>query len=983
MSSDRWRQVEDLCHAALERPAEERRPFLVEACAGDEVLLREVESLLAQESSAEAFMSVPAAALAGSTGFEQPRAALVGARFGSYTIRSLLGVGGMGEVYRAHDDTLGREVAIKLLSPSFTAEPERRARFEREARMLATLNHPHIGAIYGVEEADGVRGLVLELVEGATLAERIEASARTAGSSPSGLAMTEALTIARQIVDALEAAHEKGIVHRDLKPANIKINPDGVVKVLDFGLAKVTDPDSSVPDLSQSRAGAIFGTAAYMSPEQARGHNVDKRADIWAFGCVLFEMLTGRVAFAGETTSDTIAKILERDPDWAGLPAVTPARIQQLLRRCLAKDQKQRLRDIGDVRLEMDSADDALLLPSVSDATMASGRVSAGGGSSWFPVKGRFGHGVAKTAPTWQPWLALAALLSAVVVWEVRRPPIIQENPLAGAHFSRFTGWDGMEGGAEISPDGKFVAFTADRDGELDLWVKQVGTGDFLNLTKNIPPLVLSGTGIIRAFGFNGDGSEIWFVEGDNAGAPKGLVPVTGGPPRPFLGKGTAAPSWSADDTRLAYFTNGDGDPFSIADRTGADPRPLMVDTPKGFFAKGEHNHNPVWSPDDRWIYFAHGADADEEMNVWRVRPSGGTPEQLTALRSAANHLAVIDQHTVLYVAFAEDGSGPWLWSLDVETKATRRVISGVEHYSSVSASRDGRHVVATLSNPTAGLWRVPLLLDRQAEDGDVQQYPLPSERALSPRFGGTSLFYLSQGSGDVLRRVQGRNSSEVWKGASDSLSEPPAVSRDGTRVAIIVRQQGKLRLSMMSADGTNARTLAPSITIQSSEGHHGSADWSPDGVSIVAAGSDEQGPGLFLIPVDGRAPHRLVSGQVVNPVWSPRGDLIVYGGPMVGGRVPLLGVKPDSTPVELPDVRTGRGGGHRFLPDGTGLVYVPYPPSRDFWVLDFATKKTRQLTHLGDHGKFSAFDITPDGKEIVFDRVRNNSDIVLIDLPK
>src|SRR6476620_8774025 len=408
MSSDRWRQVEDLCHAALACRAEERRPFLVKACEGDEGLLREVESLIAQESSAEAFMSVPAAALAGSAGLDQPRAALVGARFGSYTIRSLLGVGGMGEVYRAHDDTLGREVAIKLLSPAFTAEPERRARFEREARMLATLNHPHIGAIYGVEEVEGVRGLVLELVEGETLAERIAASARTAGSNPPGLPMTQALTIARQIVDALEAAHEKGIVHRDLKPANIKITPDGVAKVLDFGLAKVASPDTSGSDLSHSRAGAIFGTAAYMSPEQARGHNVDKRTDVWAFGCVLFEMLTRRVAFAGETASDTIAKILEREPDWSVLPAATPARIRQLLVRCLVKDRKQRLRDIGDVRIEMDSADD--VLPSVSDETLVS-------------------SARAKTGTTWLPWIALAALVAGVAVWEARRAPIVQESP--------------------------------------------------------------------------------------------------------------------------------------------------------------------------------------------------------------------------------------------------------------------------------------------------------------------------------------------------------------------------------------------------------------------------------------------------------------------------------------------------------------------------------------------------------------------------
>jgi Tol biopolymer transport system component len=367
---------------------------------------------------------------------------------------------------------------------------------------------------------------------------------------------------------------------------------------------------------------------------------------------------------------------------------------------------------------------------------------------------------------------------------------------------------------------------------------------------------------------------------------------------------------------------------------------------------------------------------------VWRVRPSGGTPEQLTALRAAANLLAPIDPRTLLYVARAEDGSGPWLWSLDVETKVTRRVTSGLEHYSSVSASRDGRRVVATLTSPTASLWRVPLL-DRQAEDRDVQPYALPSTRALSPRFGATSLFYLSgQGAGDGLWRFQDGNPSEVWKAANDSLSEPPAVSPDGTRVAIIVRQEGKLRLSIMSGDGTNARTLAPSMTILSSGGH-GSADWSPDGMWIVAAGTDVHGSGLFKIPVDGRAPVRLISGEVVNPVWSPDGTLIAYGGPVVGGQVPLLGVRPDGTRVELSDVRTGLGGAHRFLRDGSGLVYSPRSQPRDFWLLDLATNKTRPLTHLSDKGTLRAFDITPDGKEIVFDRSRENSDIVLIDLPK
>ena len=353
---------------------------------------------------------------------------------------------------------------------------------------------------------------------------------------------------------------------------------------------------------------------------------------------------------------------------------------------------------------------------------------------------------------------------------------------------------------------------------------------------------------------------------------------------------------------------------------------------------------------------------------------AAGGGESIRATRSTV---------TLLYIARADDGSGPWLWSLDVETKVSRRVISGLENYTSVSTSRDGRRVATTRSTTTASLWQVPLL-NRQADDGDVRPYGVPSVRALAPRFGGTSLFYLSgQSGGDGLWRVEDGNPSEVWTAANNSLTEPAAVSADGTRVAIIVRQGAQLRLLIMSGDGTNPQTLAPSITIDTSLGR-GSADWSPDGTWIVVAGADSKGSGLFKIPADGGPAVRLVSGQFVNPAWSPRGNLIVYGGPAVGGRVPLLAVRPDDgTRVDLPEVQTALGGGHRFLPDGTGLVYVPFSQPRNFWLLDFASNKTHALTRLSNRGRIQAFDITPDGKAIVFDRIRQNSDIVLIDLPK
>jgi hypothetical protein len=274
-----------------------------------------------------------------------------GARFGPYEVLNPLGSGGMGEVHRARDTRLRRDVALKVLPEPFAADPDRLARFSREAQVLASLNHPHIGAIYGLEECEGVRALVLELVEGLTLADRIAQAV---------IPLDEALLIARQIAEALEAAHEQGIIHRDLKPSNIKLRPGGMVKVLDFGLAKVTQraavrgdqsPTITSPDVTG--VGVVLGTAAYMSPEQARGRVVDQRTDIWAFGCVLYEMLTGQRAFTGETVTDTLVAVVEHEPDWTALPSSTPAAMQRLLRRCLEKDPNRRPRDSGEARLDL------------------------------------------------------------------------------------------------------------------------------------------------------------------------------------------------------------------------------------------------------------------------------------------------------------------------------------------------------------------------------------------------------------------------------------------------------------------------------------------------------------------------------------------------------------------------------------------------------------------------------------------------------
>lgn len=484
MDSERLGEIEELYHSACERMPHQREAFLNAACRNDEELRRDVWSLLAQDLSAGP-MEQPALQVAASLLDDSPATQWnPGTQIGPYQIVARLGQGGMGDVYRALDTRLGREVAIKTVHEEFIG------RFQSEARAISALNHPHICTLFDV----GPDYLVMELVEGPTLADRIRRGA---------LPVDEALEIAYQMVDALDTAHERGIIHRDLKPANIKIKPDGSVKVLDFGLAKMNrnDPltgEDAVTLTAATEAGTILGTAAYMPPEQARGAGVDKRADIWSFGCVLYEMLSGKRTFQGDSTTDVLAAVVRAEPDWSALPAATPQPVRRLLKRCLEKDRKRRLPDIGVAKLEIDDARTAPEAP----AARAPGRRSV------------------------LPWVLAAAtvlLIAVAAIWQTSRTPAqeVWSGVMLGGPASAFE--------PRLSPDGQLLAFLAFVDQLPQLAVMKPSGGDWTALTSDREH------GYITTAAWAPDNSKIFFDR--MWGHPLGVysIPPLGGEPRMLL----------------------------------------------------------------------------------------------------------------------------------------------------------------------------------------------------------------------------------------------------------------------------------------------------------------------------------------------------------------------------------------------------------------------------------------------------------------
>ena len=572
-------------------------------------------------------------------------------------------------------------------------------------------------------------------------------------------------------------------------------------------------------------------------------------------------------------------------------------------------------------------------------------------------------------------WLVAAlavALATVFTVFLFQQQFAAPANPLAAAKFLQLTDFDGIERAAAISRDGKFAAFQSDRDGQTDVWVTQVGTGQFYNLTRGGSGELVNPS--VRTLGFSPDGTLVTFWTRRPAGSGQSdigvwAVPVLGGQPRPYL---AAAEYDRTPDGRLVYHTPGPGDPMFVSDSGQMSNSHQIFSAPAGL-----HSHFLIWSPDQAFIYFVQGTVPDR-MDVWRIKPTGEAPERMTNHNSIVSYPVFLNDRTLMYLASDADGSGPWIYSLDVDKREPRRVSFGTDKYSSLAASADGRRLLATLASPKGTLWRLPITGAR-AEMSTARRISLTSGNGSSPRLGGDYLLYVSsKSSGDSIWKIQGDATTELWSAPEARILGGVGIARDGRRIAFSTRQKTQTLLYVANADGTGARVIAKSLDLQ------GAPVWAPDGQSLTVAALGSGVPRLFTVPLDGRAPAPFVGEYSLDPVWSQQGDFVVFSGADIGTTFPVKAVKADASPYRLPALTLTRGARHlAFMPGGRSLVVLRGEIGhKNLWQIDLDTGAEHQLTDLASDFNVRDFDISPDGREIVLEQVNEQSDIVLLEVP-
>jgi eukaryotic-like serine/threonine-protein kinase len=996
MKADNWQQINDLFHAALDQEPGERAAFIADACAGDEGLRSEVESLLASHDPSDNFIESLAPDLAAGLLAESHARLATGQSVGNYRVMALLGAGGMGEVYLTEDTRLGRRVALKLLPEQFTTEPDRLHRFEREARAASTLNHPNIITIHEVGQVEGEPFIITEFIEGKTLRQQMAAAK---------MMLREALDVAIQVASALEAAHKAGIVHRDIKPENIMLRPDGLVKVLDFGLAKLTEAQAPGPGAEattlasvQTKTGLVMGTVTYMSPEQARGLAVDARSDIFTLGTVIYEMIAGQVPFAGATTSDVIVSILEREPAPLSPHELgVPAELERIVKKALAKDREERyqlardlLIDLRNLKqeIELQAKLDVVRPAELKGATPAGLRVSvdtderlttrstdaevtltARTTSSAEVILSEIGRH--KTSAT----VSLLVLLLVVAgigygLYRFLGQPKPEAGPLQTTKMTKLIA-SGKARDAAISPDGKHVVYVEEEAKQQSLWISQVATGSHVQI---VPPAQVFYLGLT----FSKDLNYVYYTRTskDDPRDPRAAlyrVSSLGGTSTKLIEYLDSAVAFSPDGQRFAFLRAKSRKETSllIANADGSGERTIATRMAPEFFVT-EGLVRIGWSPDGKIVACPTGDNTKNFYGVVGVSVEDGSEKPLTSQKlpyvAQVAWLSGGSGLAMLAIAPDERKSPQQLWRLSYPGGELRRITNDLNSYTSLSLTEDSNALVTVQSNQSSRIWIAP--------KGDAVNARQISSGAED---GSGGLCWTPEGRIVYQSRTGGDGRSNIWVMNADGSNQrqltyeggiTPSVSSDGRY--IVFASWGRadtMNIWRVDIDGGNQRQLTDGKS-------NGMPCVSRDGRWVVYASWEL---GLWKVPIDGGTSVFLSDSNSMWPVVSPDGTQIACfyaddkANPSDGTM--LLSFEGGQPAKRLKTLYINFP--LRWTPDGRALMYIDTYRS-NIWSQPVDGGSPVQLTTLQGDQLFH-FDYSPDGKWLALARGRVTADVVLI----
>ncbi|HZO24307.1 MAG TPA: LpqB family beta-propeller domain-containing protein, partial [Steroidobacteraceae bacterium] len=883
-----------LLDEALPLDADGRRVWLAALPAEQRDLAQSLRDALlpgdVERAQIEKLASLPSLGAASQAEAPPTSGLHTGDRVGPYELIRPLGTGGMAEVWLARraDGAFRREVALKLPMSS-CPRPDLEQRFARERDILASLEHPHIARFYDAGVGSGgLPYLSMEYVEGRPLTEWCDAHR---------LGIRPRLELFLQMLEAVQYAHEKQVIHRDLKPSNVLVTESGQIRLLDFGVARLLQADEPRTELTHVHGRAL--TPDYASPELLRGESVDARGDVYSLGVLLYELLTGvrpyrltQAASIGLLEHAIVTVQVKKPSTQLEANAVvsrdtTPEKWARQLRgdldaialKALAKEPAGRYPSAAalmeDLRRYLNARPVQALPARLTDRLRK------------FLRRNRVTVGVTVTAVA----IVVAAVTLAVVRQPGQGPSRLWLDPLARARVLRLTDFAGTEQAAAISRDGRFAAFLAARNGPLDLWLTEIGTNHYRNLTEGRISQLRNPE--IRSVGFSPDGSLVtfWARNGDGSRAQDinvMAVPTAGGAVQPYLPE-AAELDWSADARQVVFHTTAPGDPLFVRAATEAKAHRIYVDAP------GVHCHFLTWSPDGEFIYFVRGDPPSADWDIWRLRPSGAGLERLTSQHAWVTYPVLLDARTLLYLATDADGSGPWLYVLDLVSKRSRRVSVGLERYTSLSANADRTRILATVADSRSELWRAAIG-NSGSPQATAERIAGVSQSASAPRIGPGYIAYVSSlGARRGIWKYANRTATELWSDATADRVGALSISPDGRRIAFVVDRGGTTQLYAVDSDGRNPRLVAQTLTLR------GDLAWAPDSQSILSAIESDGEPRLARIFLDSSPPQPMVSEYSVDPAWSPDGKYFVYSGAQVATIFPLRASAPDGRPYGMP----------------------------------------------------------------------------------